>query len=807
MNIKDRMYDYLVRRHDDIRTEYENYVAENLTEHKENRLKHWKMLLGLNWKHRFETDRSAREASPVQDTAEKQSEKTTVSASGRSEPKKSEKKNAPRAQVRVVYDGGTYVDLEWNPVKGAVCYNIYDSRDGRQYRFSDKVTEPLCRVQRLDPGKTYYIRIKYSFNGQNYKDDLEITKITTRTLDVYERIFGTKRIWTDGPESGYRRMMTAMNMAKGLMRYEVISFDIFDTLIFRPFARPSDLHMITGQKLGIMDFHRIRLEAEQEARERAVMERGNPEITIREIYEILERKTGVPVQQGIEAEFETETDLCTANPYMKRVFDLMRCQGRTIILVSDMYYPAEMLDTLLHSCGYEGYSRIFVSCEHNCSKRDGGLYEILKNTYSSLVHVGDNQKSDIEMAQKAGVPAVKYFNVNEHGSRFRAEQMSGLTGSVYAGIVNAHLHCGLREYSPYYETGFVYAGIYVFGFCQWITKKAREKGIDRILFLAREGDIYKKVFDLLDTGIETRYVLWSRVPVTKTVVRKNRHPYLLQLVHHKAHAIYRSRITTLFKRIGIGRMLAYLPEYRISSSEYLTPENEKIIERLLTDHWDELCECYDNDLEQTCEYLREMTGESRSVAVVDVGWSGNNVLQVKYLIHDVMGLPCDVTCLLAAAREVNPTYMNAALQSAELETYLFSGIENRFLHEFHQNTNRRLNSFFFEILTQSASPTFLGFEEDRFLFDIPEIENYGRDREIHQGILDFASIYKKTFEKYPYMYQISGHDAYMPFRMLVSDLTFLKKYFSDFVFGRDLFATQEDAVMETVGEVIENAGL
>jgi len=63
----------------------------------------------------------------------------------------------------------------------------------------------------------------------------------------------------------------------------------------------------------------------------------------------------------------------------------------------------------------------------------------------------------------------------------------------------------------------------------------------------------------------------------------------------------------------------------------------------------------------------------------------------------------------------------------------------------------------------------------------------------------------KIFEKYPFMFNISGYDAYMPFRMFVSDLSWLREYFSGYVFGRDLFATQEKAVMETVKEVMDKA--
>ena len=39
-----------------------------------------------------------------------------------------------------------------------------------------------------------------------------------------------------------------------LMQYEVISFDIFDTLIFRPFSEPTDLFFFLGEKTGKSHF-------------------------------------------------------------------------------------------------------------------------------------------------------------------------------------------------------------------------------------------------------------------------------------------------------------------------------------------------------------------------------------------------------------------------------------------------------------------------------------------------------------------------------------------------------------------------
>ena len=267
-------------------------------------------------------------------------------------------------------------------------------------------------------------------------------------------------------------------------------------------------------------------------------------------------------------------------------------------------------------------------------------------------------------------------------------------------------------------------------------------------------------------------------------------------------------IGTLLERTGIGRLKAYLPDYRLKEEEFLTPGNEKVLRELLLDHWDEVCSCYEADDTYIRSYLERKIQNAKRAAVVDVGWSGNNVLQVKYLVEEAYGMDCRIHCLLAAARNVNDTYMAGMMQRKRVETYIFSNMYNKGLHDAHQEENKKLNSFFFEILTQSSTPTFLGFDQQgKFLYDIPEVENYRHNREIHQGTLDFVKEYQKRFRDFPFMLDISGHDAYMPFQYFSRNLLWMKKYFGNYIFGRDLFATGEEAVMESVSEVMKKAGL
>ena len=816
--MKDWLYDKVVRRNERVKREYERYVQGHLGEHRKKRLKHWFVLLVLSWKYRG--GRQDRLPSAVLI-----------------------KQKKDRAKIR----------MEWIP--GAVCYNIYVSLDGVSYRFLEKQEQRVYTVTGLAQETVLFFKYKVSMDGKNYGPFSEVLTISTVKnpelffMEKLARTEGSKRSadgrksggeWAEqsgrahgsdgrltgkpysryrnansgrlsekGAESAVSNRTSPMHLAKGMMSYDVISFDVFDTLVLRPFASPSDLFILVGERLDIMDFCEIRIQAEQEARRISELERGNREVTLLDIYRLVEEETGIDAEKGAETEFAVECSLCYANPYMAEVFRMMKGQGKTVAAVSDMYLPEEKMRLLLARCGYDGFDAILVSCDYNCSKRNGGLYDILKQRCPQrIVHVGDNPVSDIEAAAEKGIDTRYYQNVNEAGAPFRAGDMSRLAGSAYRGIVNARLHSGRYHYSPHYEVGFVYTGLYVMGFCQWIWQYAREHRLDKILFLAREGDLYQKVFRQMHPEMPTEYVLWSRIPVVKTIVGKNRHPYLLQIIHHKANALYKSKVGILFERTGIGALKKYLRDYRVREEEYLTPDNERIVRRLIIEHWEEVCACCQKDQDYIREYLLRKIGDARRAAVVDVGWSGNNVLQVKYLAEQEYRSGCEIHCLLAAARNVNDTYMAGMMQKQEVKTYIFSNMQNKGLHDAHQEENSRLNSFFFEILTQSNTPTFLGFDEEgRFLYDIPEAENYRHNSEIHRGALDFVREYQARFREYPYMMDISGHDAYMPFQYFSRNLSWLRRYFGGYIFGRDLFATQERAVMESVSDVMKKAGL
>lgn len=480
--------------------------------------------------------------------------------------------------------------------------------------------------------------------------------------------------YLEGAESELSRRRNAMYFAKDLLQFDVISFDIFDTMVFRPFKKPTDLFMIVGGRLNCLDFHKIRQNAEKAARIEKFNKTGSYEITLEDIYAKVERMTGIPADIGVKTEFQTELDFCFANPYMKRVFKLLKEQRKRIIAVSDMYLSHDRMVKLLEHCGYSGFEKVYVSCDYGTNKRDGGLYDVVKNDFPdnySFVHIGDNSVSDIKSAEEKEITTEFYRNVHDIGNQYRADGMSELIGSFYAGIVNTHLHNGLYKYSPYYEYGFIYGGLYVLGYVNWIHQRALAEGVEKLLFLSRDGDIYMKVYNNLFNDIPCEYFYWSRIANLKYTIKNSRADFLKRIVTHRAMGTLKLSIGSVLKSISLESLIDQLNQYDLDSDMELNEENKENFENFLIDHIDKIQNIYDEEKMQLIEKINKTIGNAKKIAVIDVGWVGSGPLGLKYLIETEMNMDCIVYCWLAASRSIPGEENIYMLTNNTLETYIF----------------------------------------------------------------------------------------------------------------------------------------
>lgn len=553
-----------------------------------------------------------------------------------------------------------------------------------------------------------------------------------------------------------------------LMQYEVISFDIFDTLIFRPFSEPTDLFFFLGEKLEILDFKRLRMQAEAEARTQKYKEEKHYEIKLSDIWSRLQNEIGVIKEQGMQMEQALEMEFCYANPFMQQVFTQLREHGKRIVITSDMYLSKAFLSELLQKNGYEGYEELYVSCEYEKSKADGSLYEVVKRAYpdtDSMIHVGDNPVSDVKNAKKHGFEVFYYPNVNRNALLYRAYDMSAVVGGAYRGIVNNKLYNGTEQLSMEYEYGYIYGGLFVLGYCNFIHTYARVHGIDKLLFLSRDGDILRQAYAVLFPEEKTEYVYWSRATATKLMARYNRYDFFRRYLYHKADGTY--TLEQILKSMRLEFLLDRLLQ-RLPHETYLTSGNVRQVKRFLEANWQEVTAVYDRESKAAELYYKKVLGDSRNALAVDIGWAGSGAIALDYLVQNVWKLPCSITGAVAGTNSVHNFEVDASeifLQNGKLAAYLYAQSFNRDLWKKHDpNTD---DNIFFELLLASPTPQFLGFELDEasgevsYLFGKVDANPEGM-KEIQSGILDFVRDYQKHFSGYPYLFCVSGRDAYAP---------------------------------------------
>ena len=614
-----------------------------------------------------------------------------------------------------------------------------------------------------------------------------------------------KQPYVDGPESELSKRPLPIIFAKSLLNYDVVSFDIFDTLLLRPFVSPKDIFFILAEKLMIPDFYNIRINAEQKAR-KINAEKGMRDISIYDIYEVIKQEIGLDVEYGVNVEFETELEFCIPNPYMKRIYKLLVAQNKRIIAVSDMYLPKQMILKLLHKCGYNSFYEVYVSNEYNMIKADGSLFNFIIKELGNLnfIHIGDNYKSDILGSSIAGWNNWFYKNVNDIGKEYRANGMSPRTYGQYAGCINLHLHNGIKSYNKYYELGFIYGGLYIYGFMNHVHSFAKNNKIDKILFLARDGDIYVKVFNFLYNDINNEYLLWSRFATLKYYTKYNKSVFFKYASQGLNLCSFREIFDTLDINNFQEEFCKYIKDYNFSFDSIMDKINKEIFYDFCHKYWEQIVNLKYKDDESAKTYISKTIANSKNILIVDIGWAGTGPIILKDLIENRWKLKTKVNIMLAASH----SYCTQPLRR-DTHHYLFSEDLNRLgSHLFHK---KNLYSACFEMFNQSTTPSFLNFELDengkiKYNFTMPDIENFTFTKDIQNGIMDFIHIWHRNFGKYDYLSAVSGHNAYMPFKYLMQYYNAIDFYYHSAVQATSI-SGREHIFLDTFINILKRNGV
>ncbi len=291
--------------------------------------------------------------------------------------------------------------------------------------------------------------------------------------------------------------------------YKIYSFDIFDTLLLRPYANPQELWKVLEEREQFPGFAKARKAADAKTFKEAIARDG--ETTIEAAYELIPQ-----YRHLIQKEMDLEREVLRANPEMLKRWKELGLQGKRRIIVSDMYLPSDFIQSVLQENGYDGWDGFYLSRNYDSRKSTGKLFEVMLQKESvkpeDVLHIGDNLISDVKIPQLLGIHTQHYQKVIDRlyeACPFAKHIDGRLSGALAVGW---HQFLSDHPNATYWNRlGFMMGGVLGYIYVKWIVETAKQLGKDRLMFVARDGYVWKAICNALYPEVVTDYFYAPRL--------------------------------------------------------------------------------------------------------------------------------------------------------------------------------------------------------------------------------------------------------------------------------------------------------
>lgn len=315
-----------------------------------------------------------------------------------------------------------------------------------------------------------------------------------------------------------------------IKRADVVSFDLFDTLVMRKVMYYTDVFELVEERLrergiAVPGLAGMRLAAEKELSKLAAP-------TLEQIYgEVLKSRKGWTLSEGELAELEWQIDLATLiiRPEVCEIFHEAVAAGKRVVITTDCYYRKERICWLLEQFGLVGYEKLFVSCEYGTSKRLNLFHEVTAYAGEARVlHIGDDEVADIECAARAGFETYRIYSGSELfdllGSLGADREIKTLSDRVKTGLFISRLfanpfwfedaECRVAV-AKAFDIGYLFCAPVIVDFVLWLRRKMQAENVRQVLFCARDGYLVEQLFRRLDVEAKAVYFLTSRTAAVR----------------------------------------------------------------------------------------------------------------------------------------------------------------------------------------------------------------------------------------------------------------------------------------------------
>lgn len=459
-------------------------------------------------------------------------------------------------------------------------------------------------------------------------------------------------------------------------KIKCVSFDIFDTLITRPFYEPLDMFKImdkdyrelTHNDVGI-NFSKIRVISENICRENK--RKTDPEcqeVTLDEIYDTIHTQYEISkdvLEKLKKKECEYEIRFCKRRDTIHELYELALDMGKKVIFTSDMYLPEDVIVKILKENGYTEYTKLYLSSTVKKIKWTGDLYRhVFKDMGlepGEMIHMGDNFESDYKRAKELGMnsihipktidvmtktnytnnlaqPLIKslpFWRDNAESIRFMGIRcmMAVVANKLFDNPFKTFDHRTDFNSDPYL-IGYYALGMYVYGVTKWILDETNDR-YDKVSFMARDGylilESYKIMKELYSNPAVEEYLYVSRkalIPVM--IVDKLDFYKLSEIIEIQTHSP--KNVIKYVKNIldiDEEKLEKLCKEQNISYTKKFQNNEEfnRYIKILVDNFYDEAR--HKEKREKLKEYFNKIMGDKP--ATFDVGYSGRPEFYLTHL--------------------------------------------------------------------------------------------------------------------------------------------------------------------------------
>lgn len=533
---------------------------------------------------------------------------------------------------------------------------------------------------------------------------------------------------------------------------EIVSFDIFDTLLLRNVIHPTDIFKAVEVEYNLnaqshIEFYSLRVKAEDDARRLSIEE----DITFDEIYQCLEKELGPIAEELKYLEIDVEEKFLTANVEMKEVYDWARSMNKKIFIISDMYLPVDVIKELLEINGFEQYDRIYVSSELMKTKASGSIYPYIRETEHiasdvKWLHIGDNYHSDVITAEANRVEGYHYPKLQE---REKIEAIESLGDSIVRAIQLKHKYSYTSQ-DYWYRFGADHVSSVYIGLMNWMKEQLRGK--DNIYFLARDGYIPYKLYDILtqyDTQLPKGKYLYAsrRAFIYPQLLYVNRAEALEVLTAYNGGLNQKITLQEIMDNIGLDSeyYTSTISNYNFSSfNETINESNLKDAKNFLASIWSDIEVVLQRELSLLEKYLEESgVGNVEVVNIFDIGWRGSTQLALQKILR----------------KPVRGYYFGTAdniYEEIKKNTYGFA------FHIGHPKSNRQLIMDYvmmFEFIFTAPEGSLINFTSDSSNRIVPNLSKVERNEKMYDYIERFQlgaiDIFKLVLNYQSYISDIS----------------------------------------------------